>query len=193
MPHYNDASGMQFMAPSANHASMQFMYPSNNIYANHTPASASSNTSQTPDGFNVWCIKGYSGYVNFPKNNDPVETLGRLETMNQVMHNRHDYDTSKLPQPPTPSHHHGEGDEDDISRPPTPWSARENQLITVQRPSLHGGRNAGMDVHCVACPKDKPSGYEVRRIKRLNGTPFCWLCVCNSNIQDALNAWLESE
>ena len=151
------------------------------VSANHMPMSSSASgakPSHDGEGFNVWCIKGYSGYVKFPKNNDPSETYGRLETMNQVMHNRHGYDPSKLPRPPTPSKedkrkaHYDSDDEDEyIPRPPTP----------------------DKELKCVMCKGSRKhkKHNETKKIKRFAYRPLCWYCVRENYEAEAILVWEE--
>lgn len=113
-----------------------------------------------------------SGHVNFPKNADPIETLGRLETMNQIMHNRHDYDPLKLgaiPRPPTPSEEDKKKDAE----------AKKECTSTADPPKAN--------LECKICHCNEKN--KVREIKRIENIPLCWSCVWKNFHADAELAW----
>lgn len=124
---------------------------------------AISGSQKTREGINVWGMTGYSGFIKFPQNTDPVETLGRLETMNQVMHKRHNYDIEKIPYPPPPTPAQPaqpEEEEIPVPPPPTPRQVRIYQDITVKPPPYA----ADDGLACTICQGE--ANQPVKKIKR---------------------------
>lgn len=114
----------------------------------------------------------FSGFVPFNKLDSPVETIGRLETLKQIQHGRHDYDPSKLEAPP---------------RPPTPSEADMKKDADAKKTEFRTLIAELPKDECRFCKGD--SGYPVRKIKRLDDTPLCWGCVFRNFHAEAELAW----
>ncbi|KAK5956055.1 hypothetical protein OHC33_002628 [Knufia fluminis] len=144
--------------PSYNHASMQYSQPAYGMSATHMPAAM---PGVPHEGFHTFAIQGFSGFVGFPQTHNPAEIMGRLETMNQVMHQRHHYDPSKfnVPSPgPTPSETDKKQDGE---------VKEKEDKKTSPDPPENDGKPKCASPECVGDP-------EVRKIKSV---PWCKHCL----------------
>lgn len=157
----------------------------------------------TGEHVNFWGMHGYSGCIGLPKHLSSADTLGRLETINQIRNGRHDYGSSAIPRPATPS----KEDKERAQKDTDAKKKEEEQEGKAKKKEVIRQQMAGLppppptprapaptftydsSLECINCLGT--CGYETKKVQAADKQPMCWKCVWYQYLYGAYRAWDE--